>query len=148
MGCDIHIYVERVARYVGTDDEQSAICLMHEDVCYDDRNYRLFSWLAGVRQYAEPGESDYIEPLSQPRGLPADLSPGVKRSIDNWGADLHSKTWFTLKELLEVPVVPEYAQRFFIWLSTLHGEGAEAAQHGSMGHYKPETIRLIIGFDN
>lgn len=67
MGCDIHCYVEkRRARDKRWDGFWPQLCL--------DRNYELFSRLAGVR-------GDDV-PLVHPRGIPDDL--GYYASNDWW----------------------------------------------------------------
>lgn len=81
---------------------------------YRGRNYRLFSKLANVRNYGPGGlsailggrfgefdnlERDRIEPLAEPRGVPEDASDGWKRAVEEWGADMHSMSYFTLEEL-------------------------------------------------
>lgn len=63
---------------------------------YCDRNYTLFSLLANVRNY--DGE---IEPISEPRGIPEDVSDFVNSRWESWHGDGHSDSYFTLKELLD-----------------------------------------------
>lgn len=85
---------------------------------YWGRNYNLFSMLADVRNGTKPGttppawkslfggdldaEDDWIEPISEPRGLPDDVTPAIKAESDEWGIDGHSHSWFTLAELQSV----------------------------------------------
>jgi hypothetical protein len=66
------------------------------DQPYDGRNYELFGVLAGVRE----GNMPMIDP-DGPRGTPDDLSAELQHSVDRWGDDGHSHTWYTLKELKE-----------------------------------------------
>lgn len=78
----------------------------------DNRNYTLFALLADVRNgrgFAGVRTGDRITPLSDPRGVPTDASYGWLATVDSWGPDLHSHTWFTLAELLEAN--PLYDQR-------------------------------------
>lgn len=63
--------------------------------CFDDRNYGLFSILAGVRNY------DGAPCISDPRGLPSDVTAAVKGESDSWGIDGHSHSWVTLQELVD-----------------------------------------------
>lgn len=119
MGCDIHLYTER------RDDSGSSWdpatvrvkCSMCgrggkpvEPDCYwckgtgcelgfGDRNYELFSMLAGVRNYS------LNTPIAEPRGLPSDLSavlqPGKGEFDDDaWFGD-HSFSHLYLRELLD-----------------------------------------------
>ncbi|WP_317970333.1 hypothetical protein [Paenibacillus sp. CCS19] len=59
------------------------------------RNYLLFAILANVRNHYN------IQPISQPKGLPEDVSHEVKKQSDEENGDAHTRSWLTLKELLE-----------------------------------------------
>lgn len=82
-------------------------------VWFDDRNYNLFAILANVRNRFD------FKPISEPRGLPDDLSPAVRKLTgeaesdpldaevigeDDESSDVdlgdHSQSWLTLRELL------------------------------------------------
>lgn len=63
---------------------------------YHDRDYEVFTVLAGVRQY-----NDKNVPISQPRGLPHDVSAIVKEESERCGADGHSHSYLTFAELEE-----------------------------------------------
>ena len=110
MGCDIHVYTEFKPwygknngkwfsgdyfklnpSYEEDEDEEK----MEVVPIYHDRNYTLFSILADVRNYGEN------EPIAEPRGLPADCCPEIKKESDSLGADGHSHSYFTLKELMD-----------------------------------------------
>lgn len=82
MGCDIHLYVE-----VREDGQWVNKPLRHT---YDGRNYNLFAILAGVRNRHD------ILPISDPRGLPPDVSKEVEGEADGD----HSHSWLTLAELM------------------------------------------------
>lgn len=111
MGCDIHNHIEylktingenkwicgdyfMVNPYYeeGIDDGEKPLELV--GFC-NNRNYGLFSILAGVRNYSDN------KPIAEPKGLPEDLSKEVKEDIEYWGTDGHSHSYFTLKELLD-----------------------------------------------
>lgn len=84
MGCDIHMHTERLVggtwRHHGTGP-------------YDDRNYEAFAVLAGVRnQYG-------IRPISEPRGIPANVSPETAEALAEWSGSAHSMSWLMLAEL-------------------------------------------------
>jgi len=113
MGCDIHMMVEKRIDGEWTEiDPGREPCWWcsdpgtkgtgTKDSCcwcrgsgdqrrewFDGRNYPLFGILAGVRDYS-------VDPISEPRGLPDDLSSGTGLS----GAD-HSYSWFSLREILD-----------------------------------------------
>jgi hypothetical protein len=107
MGCDIHLFSEKkksvngedkwvnadywsINPYFGEDDSEAELELVS---IYSDRNYDLFNILAEVRG---SGPS-----ISQPRGLPNDVSSIVKKESDRWDGDGHSHSYFTLAELKE-----------------------------------------------
>lgn len=60
MGCDIHVHIE--VRHEGA--------WFHYATPRVDRNYRLFSLMAGIRS-----EDTGIQPIFPVRGLPTDCSP-------------------------------------------------------------------------
>ena len=67
---------------------------------YNGRNYNLFSMLADVRNgYTSNGKTYMIKPIDEPRGVPSDASDAYKEYVDEWGADGHSYSYFTLTEL-------------------------------------------------
>lgn len=113
MGCDIHIYAEvlkdghwqkvgkvfddpyhRQDQPVGEPDEDGYVINDPKtDEPYEGRNYHLFALLANVRN------NGGVTSISEPRGLPADVSDEVKAKRDDWGEDGHSHSWFSLTEL-------------------------------------------------
>lgn len=56
---------------------------------YSERNYTVFATLAGVRS------DGYVNPISEPRGLPEDATHGSEYEYGD-----HSFTWLTLAEVL------------------------------------------------
>ena len=116
MGCDIHFYVERKAddgvwesNDTWTPEEyaeegvQPRLTVDYKNRLYHDRNYDLFAILAGVRNgrgFAGCDMGDGFNPISDPRGLPQDVSALLKAESDNYGSDGHSHSWFTVNELL------------------------------------------------
>ena len=75
------------------DDEDS---YWDFDSFYGDRNYLIFSILAGVR-----GRDDFEYKMSDPRGLPEGLSYPVKYMSDIWEMDAHSHSYYYLNELID-----------------------------------------------
>jgi hypothetical protein len=77
----------------------------------DARNYTLFAYLAGVRNYQD------VTPISEPKGAakheqqdgewvhvegdfcPSDASSEAKKFMDSYSVDGHSHSWLTLAEL-------------------------------------------------
>ena len=67
---------------------------------YNGRNYNLFSMLADVRNgYISNGNTYVITSIDEPRGVPSDASDAYKEYVEEWGADGHSHSYFTLVEL-------------------------------------------------
>ncbi len=104
MGCDIHLYVEEFKTVNG---KKQWVCIDNWELnpyygddeprynhrsFYHGRDYELFQSLAGVR-------GDEIEPASEIRGLPVDVSEAVKNESGEWGEDGHSHSWLTLSEI-------------------------------------------------
>jgi hypothetical protein len=117
MGCDIHTMAEINygdgwreitaavfdSSYFSPDQEISVHNVPHTSVPYSGRNYRLFSRLADVRNgygFAGVDTGDYITPLAEPRGIPADASKGWRDYAED-DVDLHSATYFTARELID-----------------------------------------------
>lgn len=109
MGCDIHMYCEykhkhgqekpkwvsadhyRVNPHYGVYEDESQWEVIH---LYDDRWYRLFGILAGVRDYE-------VKPIAEQRGIPSDCCKEIKKECDDYGCDGHSHSYLTLKELMD-----------------------------------------------
>jgi hypothetical protein len=117
MGCDIHLFIE--ARDMTTGLWQRAEELvpnrwfgkwedepeLTREQWYHNRNYSLFAMLANVRNgegFAGTDIGKPVVPISEPRGLPEDVSDEVQKESDGWGVDGHSHSWFTAHELLSV----------------------------------------------
>jgi hypothetical protein len=122
MGCDIHDYVEvrengqwkkvgavfpnpyhRPNEPEGEPDEDGyAWNAKKTDHPYKSRNYDLFAILANVRNgygFAGVDTGNGFVRISEPKGLPSDVSPEVKAISDEYGGDGHSHSWLTLREL-------------------------------------------------
>lgn len=112
MGCDIHFFTE-YKRVIGgqpkwvsmdyfkhnpyfsseeSDDEGPEFDVVP---LFGRRDYRLFSLLAGVRNYSK------IKPISEPRGMPLNACHIIEKECARWDGDGHSHSFFTLYELKE-----------------------------------------------
>ena len=169
MGCDIHSYVE-----VKQDDVWHRI---NDEIFPHDelerkyfkegfseeplrwRNYRLFGFLANVRNYSD------IPPLAAPRGYPPD---GTRDPEDD--NDRHSASYFTLAELLAFDYdQPVEDRRITVQTGPRSWDGGRTAEPGGgeMTTYReflpkqffqaldvmarlgePEDVRLVFNFDN
>ena len=111
MGCDIHMHAEK------WDDNACEWVWLKPPLTkeryyergpfmrleYFWRNYDLFAILADVRN--DRGFGGHVtgtgfEPISEPKGLPEDCSPYVKRQAEKWNCDGHSHSWLMLSEVL------------------------------------------------
>lgn len=109
MGCDIHMYVEykktvnnkeqwicgdyfkKTPYHNGEDESEKAF---EKIELHGNRNYQLFTTLAGVRDYTQQ-----VVPVSNPKGVPEDACEFVKKENESWDSDGHTHSWLTLKEL-------------------------------------------------
>ncbi len=82
MGCDIHLHIEVKVRGEWH----------HLSAPYVDRSYRLFGYMAGVRD-------DSVEPVSLPKGFPPDATTLTKIDYERWERDAHSVSWLGVEEI-------------------------------------------------
>lgn len=131
MGCDIHVFVEkyelledgelgwkqipppRIELFKNADGSPYM-----GDYWYFGRNYLLFGWLADVRNEMSWGTSR-VEPLSEPRGLPDDVSKSIWEESQGWGIDGHSHTYYTLREMVQA--MEKHAERTVLHRGWVNG---------------------------
>jgi hypothetical protein len=111
MGCDIHIFAEVKNKETNKWEKVGNVfksCFDHvkelQDEPYEGRNYDLFAILADVRNgrgFAGVKTSEGFNPISEPRGLPEDVSNDVNERSESWDSDGHSHSYFTVQELLD-----------------------------------------------
>jgi len=109
MGCDIHGFIEykktvsgktewrsgdyfKKNEYFGEDDEPEFKVVE----AFGNRNYFAFAQLCGVRSRGKD-----IEPISEPKGLPDDVTNYVKSESERWGCDGHSHSFVTLRQVID-----------------------------------------------
>lgn len=94
MGTDIHHSFQKKNKE--TQEWESV-----ESEYEGNRHYKLFSWLAGVRNgfgFAGCKTGEPLTPISEPRGLPSD----VKYNQDEeWWLGDHSFSWLSADEIIE-----------------------------------------------
>jgi hypothetical protein len=181
MGCDIHLYVERQSKEHGRwelvvppdtgydfssklpyDDIMAAAKAPYrhkrngsvdpQDMTwFDDRNYRLFGYLSGVR--GDPMSDTFVDLLDRD-GEPPDPSDCMRNILETWAPDAHSHFWGTLDELnwfrvrlgTLFAVVPDRGRaeldrqsfrRFFQLLDELNGLTED-----------PRRLRIVAFYDN
>lgn len=106
MGTDIHMLVERRVDGEWQSADTWSICkytgkqvVAYENQVFKDRNYALFSILAGVRNgygFAGTDTGEEVTPIAEPRGVPHDIS---LMAAEMWIGD-HSHSWLTLAEIM------------------------------------------------
>lgn len=158
MGCDIHLFAEvkkkknlidwllfwRKPQWRSIDNweldkdcDPPRISVPYDKRFYKGgRNYNLFAALCGVRANHF---YDEVNPVSEPKDLPIDVSKEVKNESDDWGSDGHSHSWNTLQELEKYDWQPwgETCDFFrFETLSKLRSSGS------------PDKVRVVYWFDN
>lgn len=143
MGCDIHLHIE--IKVSGK--------WLHWNAPTMRRDYELFTKMAGVR-----ARDDEIDPISQPRGLPADASDTTKWMAKQQGSDGHSHSYLTSTELTEVRKWGEAAGRKAHaggdwWFDGMFGYVCGNPLDGMAEYpasYPPdlEDVRFVFWFDN
>ena len=128
MGCDIHSHAEKRngSQWKRLDVE-----------AFEDRNYALFGWLAGVRNYS------VVPPIAADRGFPADASNAAANDYDGWSGDAHSASWVSVAELLAVDYEQTVEDR-----RTTKQLGPNSWTGGATcepGEGKKETLREFLG---
>ncbi|MFD8002219.1 hypothetical protein [Streptomyces mirabilis] len=100
MSTDIHGGIEFRHPGTGTDyyDGEPWVAAMDLWPLYDETDYAAFGCLFGVRNYAG------FQPLAPGRGLPVDLSTGMRSQLGPCTAsdDLHSASWVSWAELASI----------------------------------------------
>lgn len=86
MGTDIHSHAE----------QRTSAGWVHLDDRIFVQDYRLFAWLAGVRQ------SDPSSPIAAGRGLPPDVCITTRSAYENDQGNAHSVSWVAVSELLSI----------------------------------------------
>ena len=100
MSTDIHGGIEFRHPGVGSDyyDGEPWVAAMDLWPLYDETDYAAFGCLFGVRNYAG------FQPLAPDRGLPVDLSSGMRSQLGPWVASdgLYSASWVSWAELASI----------------------------------------------
>ncbi len=100
MGCDIHLHSEIKINGVWHHYANMALG--------NTRSYTLFAMMAGVRN--EDGE---IEPVSQPRGLPGELSEPTALEYEIEKLDAHSMSWFGPDQIVKLYALWDKSRKQF-----------------------------------
>lgn len=151
MGCDIHVYVEKLNEegdWVSADtweeesdpEEAGVMFVPYKKALYSERNYPLFGFLTkGIVRVDVPNPMEL-------KGFPEDASQEVQDVYMEWGGDAHTPNYFTLEELVrkqvELVLLPTHgyvadALNDIIRALTEKAEGSPPAQS-----------RIVFWFDN
>lgn len=114
-----------------------------ESSLYNERNYFLFGLLAGVRNYN-------VQPIREPRGIPEDTCESIKKYFQNWGADAHTPSWFTLYELKKVQnqLNEECLQYLIDGIELRYTQSENYGYKKLLSEDEMKRIRLVFWFDN
>ena len=147
MGCDIHFHTE-----VKINNKWE-----HYNSPNVSRNYPLFALLANVRNNGS------ITPISNPRGLPDDVSFLTKFISDKDGNDGHSHSYVTSEEInlveefvkkqIQEGWFGEYGKRKVDWPEDIWGYflGNGWADFNNYSDERPDNVqdvRFVFWFDN
>lgn len=125
MGCDIHLIVQTFDghRWITRDDD---------GLEYGERNYQMFSILAGVR--------GGLTPIAPEKGLPKDIVldsvktgrdyEGYEDTVDGHWLGEHSTSWHTLLDLVNFDWQQEHTSKGYIAASD-YAEWAKTRQRPS-----------------
>ncbi len=165
MGCDIHASVEVFYGPVWLVSVKKLFpldfpWLGETFTCapFHWRSYDMFGFLADVRNYSR------VPPISEPRGWPEDTACFRDRDADDW--DYHSRSWLSLKELIEFDYDREFEDRRYD--NGLSGAALTDPGRGIMTTFRkflgpqffrdielmktlapdPAYVRIVFAFDN
>jgi hypothetical protein len=146
MGCDIHSFVEimgengvwREMTEPIFDNTEDGGCVKFSADPFCWRSYRMFGFLAGVRDHD-------INPISRPRGLPDDAS----NQHYCWDEDYRSISWLLASELLEWDYSKKISRFSDETYESYLGPGFldRVAQIAGL-HDDPRQVRVVMAFDN
>lgn len=129
MGTDIHCFVEKRNKKGVWEQITGFETSWGTDAVspLEDRNYDMFAVLADVRNgvgFAGVPTGEPVEPISEPRGLPYDISDEVFKELDHEGW-LHNVSWLTVQDLLDYDIDQVKKQEGFVSAEgyRLHKEG-------------------------
>lgn len=141
MGCDIHAHMEIL--WNGEWLYYAPINIR--------RDYALFARLANVRN-APVGHPDHINPYSEPKDLPIDVSPMTKIHSDTYGCDGHSHSWITSQEFVlaeEQYMFNKWGDSKYMDLVWLFGNSfTDYFKYRDSFPKELEDFRMVFWFDN
>lgn len=141
MGCDIHLHTE-----VKIADKWE-----HYGNPIIGRDYEFFAFLAGVRNYYE------IIPVSEPKGVPDDMSLITRLDWEDWGSDAHSASFITGDEIGRVErflrkLNSERSSSYYYpemeWGYLFDGSWSVFYEFPDSQDKRIQDVRMVFWFDN
>ena len=136
MGCDIHLHTE--IKLKGKWE--------HYGAPHIDRNYDLFSKMAGVRS------DGCITPIADQKGLPNDVSNVTYLAACWHSADWHSHSWLSAKEILQLEEWLEKAKKDYVperrWGYLFGNSFGGWSKYPEDYPPEIEDVRFVFWFDN
>jgi hypothetical protein len=139
MGCDIHLYFEKKNNQGKWEKIE-----IDERLLPDDRDYQVFSFLAGVRNYWKEFQ---IEPQFADRGIPEDSSCPIGETNNFWIGD-HSFTHAYLNEILVAPWSTYLLDECYFIIFCAYVLPRLCSFYIFLTKEEERNIRVIMGFDN
>jgi hypothetical protein len=106
-----------------------------------DRHYGLYAFLANVRNDSE------IRYISSPRGLPDDMSEGVRLAYENDDLGTRSFSYLTVEQLLDWPWSKEFSPGL-LWVEFVGHKFIAILKWLSRWTQRPDQVRLVFGFSS
>ncbi|CCK25050.1 hypothetical protein BN159_0671 [Streptomyces davaonensis JCM 4913] len=141
MGTDIYGGIEFRHPYAGTEDYDGETWVTAIDLwpLYDETDYTAFGLLFGVRNYAG------FAPLAPGRGLPADLSSGMRSQLGPWVAqgEMDSASWVSWGELASIDSA--IGAEHFVGRVTWHKKSLPSTRYSRLvsQQWPPEVLALV-----
>lgn len=133
MGCDIHLHFEKKNK-----EGKWEPIVIDKKLIPDDRNYDVFTFLAGVR-----GSFEGFFPR---RGFPEGTTACVEETLDSWMGE-HSFTHAYLDEILKAPWKEYQLDGCYFHIFCDEVLPRLVCEYGSCNYEEQRNIRVVMGFD-
>ncbi len=138
MGCDIHLFFERKSDQGIWEDIDVPPGLLP-----DERNYDLFSFLAGVRLVDNSLHNQFGG-----RGIPKDSSCYNFFNCSHYENDFFGKTHMYWDEVLKAPWKESGLEECYFRIFCVYVLPRIISTYGHLGPLEERNVRVVIGFDN
>lgn len=141
------VFTPRQPMIISIPDERLDVSADRTFLSFRERNYTLFAALAQVRS----GDGD-SKAGQKPKGLPGDISDLAKLSVDDWGSDGHSHTWFPMSEFISEWIKCDEAMAKAAVTEKISPKGDEIRPFIDTvidtWDDELDTLRIVLWFDN